>query len=325
MSVPGRRNIFVLGGGGTLGSFQAGAVLGLAEAGVLPDAIFSCSAGALNGAVLAAAPTLATAALLVDWWLSPAGRNVFAPSPWRRARGIAAAASTRSSGLLDPGPLRRIISARVPAHDISELAIPLTVTTTCLDCGLPVHHSRGPVADVLAASCALPGLFPPVLLADGHLHVDGGVLCGVPLAAALAAAGPDDRVLVLDCGLTPVTGPPGACAVDPAAISACGLPVLRDGASYVAPVDSAPGVIDVVLRAFTVARGAANRAAVSAGLTDPRVSVLPHVPDAWAAGLLDRMPTGWRDFGATAALVQAGRTAATQWLPTTTFQESGAL
>jgi hypothetical protein len=52
-------------------------------------------------------------------------------------------------------------------------------------------------------------------------------------------------------------------------------------------------------------------------LQDDRVTVVPHVPDAWAAGLLDRLPSGPRDFGATASLVHAGRAVVQHWLAAT--------
>jgi predicted acylesterase/phospholipase RssA len=306
--------VFVLGGGGALGGYQAGAVLGLAEAGILPDAVYACSAGALNGAFLAADPTVETAARLAAWWLDGSGRHVLMPSWWARARGMASALTTRTDGLLDPGPLRRLVSAHVPAHDISELSIPMSVTTTCLDCGAAAHHTRGSVTDVLAASCALPGLFPPVPLDGGHLHVDGGVVCGVPLAPALRDAGPHDRIFVLDCALAPVAMRASECASEPNATTACGLPVPGRVSPYTAPVESSRGALDVVLRAFTVARAVANRSAVAAAMQDDRVAVVPHVPDAWAVGLLQRLPAGPRDFGATASLVQAGRAVIQQWL-----------
>ena len=48
-----------------------------------------------------------------------------------------------------------------------------------------VHvHRRGSVVDALRATTALPGLFPPVVLA-GRLLVDGGVLANLPVAPLL--------------------------------------------------------------------------------------------------------------------------------------------
>jgi predicted acylesterase/phospholipase RssA len=287
---------FVLGGGGAMGAYQAGALLGLVESGVVPDALYGCSAGALNAAFLAAQPDLARAQALSDWWADGSSNEVLAPT-WRsHLRGLPAVLRDRR-GVLDSRPLRRLVSANVRAHDLSELVVPLTVTTTCLDCAQERHHDTGPVVDTLVASCALPGLFAPVRLPDGHLHVDGGVVAGVPVARALADAGPDDRVVVLDCGLAPVTCDEG-----------CRLSDAGRG-DYLAPVEAAAGPLDTVLRAFTVARAVANRATVGEALTDPRVVVVPHIGDAWAAGLLPEVPRGPRDFTHSVALLEAGRQA----------------
>jgi predicted acylesterase/phospholipase RssA len=323
------RTLLVLGGGGALGAFQAGGLLALAESGVFPDAVFGCSVGALNGAFLASAPGLSRARELAQWWADPRTHQVLAPSRWGRVLGLAGAGGR---ALFDERPLRRLVNAHVPAHDVAELAVPLTVTTTCLDCGEAVHHSRGAVGDVLVASCALPGVFPAVRLNDGHLHVDGGIVCGVPIAPALAAAGPHDRVLVLDCGLSAVTGRLGECAAMPRRdtamprrdtamsqqvtdeVSGCGLAPVVGRQAYQAPVESYRGLLQVVLSAFTVARGVANRASVAEALSDTRVQVLPHVADAWAAGLLETLPAGPRDISATAPLLAAGHAATRAWL-----------
>lgn len=312
MSSP--RTLLVLGGGGSLGAFQVGGLLALAEADVLPDALFGCSAGALNAAFLASSPTLERTRALADWWASTSSRNALSPNRWTQVRGVVAAVTGRADALLDERPLRALVSTQVGAHDLSELAVPLTVTTTCLDCGTAVHADRGPLTDLLVASCSLPGLFPPVRLPDGHLHVDGGVVCGVPLGAALAAAGPDDVVYVSDCALAPVTGLVGRCSALPydQATQGCGLGAT--GSRWTPPEERRRGALDVVLRSFTVARAVANRASVEGLLSDPRVRVLPHVADAWVHGLLPRLPAGPRDFRVTADLVRAGWVGTSRWL-----------
>lgn len=294
----------VLGGGGALGAFQAGSLLGLLEAGVVPDALYGCSAGALNAAFLASRPDVGRARELAAWWQDPSATRVLSPG-WRsHARGFGAVLRARGQGLLTSGPLRALVRDNVPAHDLSELRVPLTVTTTCLDCGAARHHDRGAVVDVLVASCSLPGLFPPVPLSDGHRHVDGGVLQGVPLEPALAAAGPNDVILVLDCGFDAVTCPGSGCGLEPdPAVPA-----------YCAPVERSVGALDVMLQAFTVSRSFANREAVRTGLLDPRVRVLPHLADVWAAGLLERLPAGPRDVTQAAALVRAGQQSTDRWL-----------
>lgn len=308
------RTLLVLGGGGSLGAFQVGGLLALAEAGVLPDALFGCSAGALNAAFLASSPTLERTRSLAGWWSGASSRNALSPNRWSQVRGMVAAVSGRADALLDERPLRSLVSTQVGAHDLSELAVPLTVTTTCLDCGRAVHSDRGPLTDLLVASCSLPGLFPPVRLPDGHLHVDGGVVCGVPLEAALDAAGPDDVVYVSDCALAPVTGQQGRCSAlaHDQETYGCGLGATER--RWSPPEERRRGALDVVLRSFTVARAVANRGAVEELLDDPRVRVLPHVADAWAHGLLPRLPAGPRDFSTTAELVRAGRSSAGRWL-----------
>lgn len=308
------RTLVVLGGGGALGAFQVGGLLVLADAGVLPDALFGCSAGALNAAFLASDPTVERARALAGWWADSSSRRVLVPGRWTQLRSMAKALAIRADALLDERPLRALVSTHVGAHDVSELAVPLTVTTTCLDCGLACHFDRGPLADLLVASCSLPGLFAPVRLPDGHLHVDGGVVCGVPLDAALAAAGEQDRVYVLDCALAPVTSTAGACTAvrSESGSTACGLGATT--AQWRAPVETRKGPLDVVLRSFAVARAAASRAALAPLLADPRVRVVPHVADAWATGLLAHVPAGPRDFRFSRELVEAGTASAAAWL-----------
>jgi predicted acylesterase/phospholipase RssA len=298
--------LMVLGGGGALGAYQAGCLVALAEQGVLPDALFGCSAGALNADFLAQGPSLARTEELANWWRADTSRSLLAPSLRARLRSVASSARTGGASLLDASALRRVVTTHVSCHDLSELAVPLTVTTTCLDCAAAAHHSTGPVADTLVASCALPGLLPPVRLPDGHLHVDGGIVCGVPLDAAMAVASPGDRVLVLDCGLAPVTSGPGCAALagrSSGVGQGCGLDSLEPR-SYLAPVDRVPRALDPVLRAFTAARAVASTATVRPFLGDPRVQVLPHVADAYAAGLLADVPRGSRDLTRAADLVR---------------------
>lgn len=309
------RTRVVLGGGGALGAFQVGSLLALLEAGQVPDTIHGSSVGSLNAVYLAGRPDHDRLLDLAALWTGVPVADLLRPSWLARARG-ACGALRRDGALLDARPLRRLVDRHVSVRRLAELAVPVTITTTCLDCGAARHHDTGDIGDLVAASCALPGLFRPVRLADGHLHVDGGILDGVPIGAALASAGPDDRVLVLDCGLAPVTGRVDVCAAvsDVLTGQACGVPVAPDAQPYVPPVEAAPGALGSVLRAFTAARSAANRSAVRDALDDPRVHVLPHVADAWAAGILADLPAGPRDARLSYELLEAGRAVTERWL-----------
>lgn len=70
-----------------------------------------------------------------------------------------------------------------PDRDISSLSAPFAAAVTDLVAGRPVWIRSGPLHLALRASCALPGLFPP-LIDGGRILVDGAVLAEVPVAAA---------------------------------------------------------------------------------------------------------------------------------------------
>lgn len=86
MSLEGLRAGVVLTGGGARGAYQIGAVRALSRAGIVCSAVTGVGAGALNGAVLAASPTLnvASQALEAMWRrtvLSPQSALRIGPIP----------------------------------------------------------------------------------------------------------------------------------------------------------------------------------------------------------------------------------------------------
>jgi NTE family protein len=163
----------------------------LLEAGIVPDVVVGCSVGALNGAFVAVDPTLERLAELEQIWRGMSRRTVF---PNGRMR-VAARLAGRSDHLYTPDGLRSVIQTAVPVRDLADTAVPVHVVTTDLRAGEPVWWTSGDPVEVLAASAALPGLFPPVPLGDS-LHVDGGVVCPVPTQRALDLGA--ERVWVLD-------------------------------------------------------------------------------------------------------------------------------
>lgn len=62
----------------------------------------------------------------------------------------------------------------------SEMKKPLKVVCTDLKTGKEVDFDYGNVAKVVSASCAVPGVFTPVVYEDMHL-VDGGIRNNVPV------------------------------------------------------------------------------------------------------------------------------------------------
>ncbi|MDH5519801.1 MAG: patatin-like phospholipase family protein, partial [Acidimicrobiia bacterium] len=61
---------FVLGGGGPLGAHEVSMLRGLLEANIVPDLIVGTSIGAVNGAIIASGPSLATVDRLAELWTS---------------------------------------------------------------------------------------------------------------------------------------------------------------------------------------------------------------------------------------------------------------
>ena len=196
-----RRNIFVLSGGGSRGAGQVGMLRALWAAGVTPDVLVGGSVGAINACFLGSHPSADGIEELAGSWL-----EVSQEALCGRRRSIVINVARRRPYLFSSDRLRRLVSDWVPTYHLENLAIPVRVATTDLATGRPVHHDHGYIPDLLAASAALPAIFPPVVLGGPHglvTHVDAGVAENVPLSGAAVVARAGDRVWVLDVTRAP--------------------------------------------------------------------------------------------------------------------------
>lgn len=182
---------FVLSGGGNQGIAQVGMLRALLERGIQPDVIVGTSAGALNGAAIATAPTLDKVDHLEKVWCSLTGEQVFPGGAFRRVWNVL----RRDDHLIDSEGLEGVIARAELATSFAELTVPLRVVAADLITGDELVFVNGPLAPILLASAALPGIFPPVEI-HGHTLVDGAVVNLVPISHALA--GPIGRIFVLD-------------------------------------------------------------------------------------------------------------------------------
>lgn len=188
---PGRRDFLALSGGGSNGAFGAGLLSGWTKTGSRPD--FTIVTGISTGSLIAPFAFLGPPydALLTEAYTQLSRNDVF-----RRKHVLRI---LRSTSATDNTPLRQLVSRYVSDRMVADIAAQnnrgrkLLVGTTNLDAGRPVVWDIGAIAasgvpgrkqliqDILVASSAVPGVFPPVkikVVADGQtfdeMHVDGG-------------------------------------------------------------------------------------------------------------------------------------------------------
>lgn len=157
----------VLSGGGARGFAHIGVVRALREAGIAIDAIGGASIGAILGAGIAN-----------DWshqQLVETYRHAFVRtnplSDWTLP--LVSLRSGRKVSAL----LREAFGD----SDVEDLPLPFFCVSSNLTDGLLEVHETGRLWHSLRASCAIPGVLPPVL-SRGRVLVDGGVIDNLPVA-----------------------------------------------------------------------------------------------------------------------------------------------
>jgi NTE family protein len=171
---------FVLGGGGVLGSAEVGMLQALLQRGITPDLVVGSSVGALNGAFLAAEPTCETVTRMTEVWTNLSDRGVFGGSVIGQLRTLA----RHGTHLHGNGQLRQLIDDQLPGARIEDLAVRFECVAACIERAAAHWFSTGPLADAVLASCAVPGLLPPVAIGGSH-YLDGGLVRSVPVGRAV--------------------------------------------------------------------------------------------------------------------------------------------
>jgi len=184
---------FVLGGGGLLGAAEVGMARALLESGIRPDLICGTSIGAINGAAIAGDPTPEGAQRLLAMWQALGRHGVLDGSLVGRLAGLA----HRRTALHGNGALRRILRERLPAQTFAGLAVPFECVAASIERAREHWFDSGELIEPVLASCALPGVFPPVRIGDEHF-LDGGLVNSIPLDRAVARGA--DTVWVLHVG-----------------------------------------------------------------------------------------------------------------------------
>jgi NTE family protein len=267
---------FVLGGGGVLGAAEVGMLRALFERNIIPDLIVGSSVGALNGAFIAAEPSLASVDRMVEVWTGLSERGVFGGSVFGQLGTLA----RHGTHLHSNDSLRQLIEDELGPLAFDDLAVRFECVAASIERATATWFSSGLVTPAVLASCAVPGLLPPVEIAGEH-YFDGGLVRSVPIgrAAELGAT----RIFVLHVGrleqpLKPPTRPWQVAVVafeiarrHQFGEELAGLPQAID--VNVLPSGSAPPALSMRYRSTSGVRGRIDAAhAATAGYLDAKAS-----------------------------------------------------
>jgi NTE family protein len=267
----------VLGGGGITGiAWELGMISALRELGVDltgADLIIGTSAGSVVGAQIAtgvdpqeryeaqlAPPDGELAAALGGGAMLRMGLAMIGPRDPERVRARIGRVALRASRVPEAERIA-VIGRRLPVHEWPERA--LKVAAVDAHTGEFVALDRGsgvPLVEAVAASCAVPGVWPPVTT-GGRRFIDGGVRS--PANADLASG--SGRVVVL-APLVRAFGPMVGVAAQIAQLRAAGAEVALVSPDAAALAAIGRNVLDPARRAVAARAGRAQAAAAAAAV-----------------------------------------------------------
>jgi len=161
----------VLGGGAARGFAHIGVLRTLMAHGIRPDVIAGTSIGAVVGGLFAAGALDA----FEDWCRQLTRRRVLGYLDFRFA----------GSGLISGGRLARKLEGALGDTSFADLPMRLAAIATEIGTGHEIWLTRGRLSEAMAASYALPGIFPPKLI-GGRWLMDGAMVNPLPISAARA-------------------------------------------------------------------------------------------------------------------------------------------
>jgi NTE family protein len=104
---------------------------------------------------------------------------------------------SRKTALHGNGALRRMLRRHLPVERFESLAVPFECVAASIERAREHWFHSGDLIEPVLASCALPGVFPPVRIGDEH-YFDGGLVNSIPLDRAVSHGA--DTVWVLHVG-----------------------------------------------------------------------------------------------------------------------------
>lgn len=153
-----------------------------------------------------------------------------------------------SGGFVKGERLRQFLGANLRSKSIEQMKIPFAAVAVDAATGRVVSFQRGAIAPAVHASCAIPGVFVPVVI-SGRTYIDGGVVNPVPADVA-RSMGAEVVVAVSIPPLTRSTVPANPVAIAYQAVTIMSAEIGRLRARE-ADVVITPDVGDVAYDDFT--------------------------------------------------------------------------
>ena len=175
----------VLGGGGTRGFAHIGVIKALEAQGIVPDIIVGTSAGSAIGALYAAGYS----GFQLQEMSIPMKEEKVVDWTWP------------NRGLFTGKPLEAYINKAVKQRPLEKLNRTFAVVATDLASGEKIVFRTGNTGLAVSASCAVPGVFQPVII-NGRSYVDGGLVSPVPVPEARALGA--DFVIAVNISNSPI-------------------------------------------------------------------------------------------------------------------------
>ncbi len=181
------------GGGGPLGAYEVGMLRALVERAIVPDLVLGTSVGAINGAAIAADPSIEGVQRLIGVWSDIDRSKVFDGSVVAR---LATLARSRTH-LHGNESLRALLAQLLAVDRIEDLVVPFGCVAASIERASEHWFEQGPLVDAVVASAAVPGLLPPVEIGGEHF-IDGGIVNSIPISRAIAMGA--QQIYVLHVG-----------------------------------------------------------------------------------------------------------------------------
>ena len=171
-----------LSGGGARGIAHIGVLQALESAGIFPDVISGCSAGAMVGALYAEG-------------FSP--RKIYSLIENKSIYSIIKMCLP-DKGMMELVYFKKILTENIPHDSFEQLEKPFYVSVTNLNTGKCEIIGSGKLTDFVIASQSIPLVFKPQKIGE-YLYSDGGVLNNLPVEPII-----DKCDILIGVNVTPV-------------------------------------------------------------------------------------------------------------------------